>query len=160
MQSGDKKAVAGLVLSLAAGGIYMTGPLAFPHVSSEIWRGFFWLMVVIMAASAVYFGLIHTIREDSAMPISLMVVGAIMFFAGAVWLGIVNDRAVVRQAVNPQSAPEVAPNVVLLPIPERLQLNNNGSFEILLWGDKLEGYPASIEKEGRHIPPGIITFLN
>jgi hypothetical protein len=92
MQSGDKKTATGVVLGLAAGGVYMTGPLAFPWISAEIWQVFFWLMVVILAISSVYFILVHTIKEDCAMPISFMIVGSVLFFAGAIWLGIRNDQ--------------------------------------------------------------------
>ena len=41
MGSGDKKTIAGVVVGLAAGGVYMTGPLAFPRVPVEVWQGFF-----------------------------------------------------------------------------------------------------------------------
>jgi DNA-binding transcriptional ArsR family regulator len=98
MHSGDKKTIAGVILGVAAGGVYVTGPLAFPSVLPEVWQGFFWLMIVIMAISASYFALIHTVREDRAMPISFMVVGGMLFFAGAIWLGLTNERGQSKQA--------------------------------------------------------------
>ena len=93
LRSEDKKAVAGVVLGLVAGAVYMTGPLAFPTVSAEVWQTFFWLTVVIGTLTGVYFILVHAVREDRAMPISLMVIGTLLFLAGSIWLGIVNDRA-------------------------------------------------------------------
>jgi hypothetical protein len=82
MVGGDKKTIAGVVIGLAAGGVDMAGPLAFPGVRIEIWQGFFCLAVVILTISLVYFGLVHTLREDRAMPISLMVVGGAIFLRG------------------------------------------------------------------------------
>jgi hypothetical protein len=62
MVSGDKKAIAGVIIGLAAGGVYMTGPLAFPGVPIAVWQGFFWLSIVMLAISVSYFVLVHTIR--------------------------------------------------------------------------------------------------
>ena len=69
MVGADKKTIAGVVVGLAAGGVYVTGPLAFPGVSIEVWQGFLWLMVVILATSGLYFALVHMIREERAMPV-------------------------------------------------------------------------------------------
>jgi hypothetical protein len=107
MVGADKKTIAGVVVGLAAGGVYVTGPLAFPGVSIEVWQGFFWLMVVILATSGLYFALVHMIREERAMPISLMVVGSILFFAGAIWLGITNERETEPKPAQSENVPNV-----------------------------------------------------
>jgi hypothetical protein len=67
MVGGDNKTIAGVVIGLAAGGVYMTGPLAFPGVPTEIWQGFFWLAVFVLTISVVYFWLVHTVREDGVL---------------------------------------------------------------------------------------------
>lgn len=109
MQPGDRKSFAGAVLGFTAGAAHMTGPLAFPAAPPEVWQALFWLSVIIMSITLVYFVLVHTTtREDRAMPISLMVVGALLFIGGSIWLGIINQRRVeARQttAVNPPPDP-------------------------------------------------------
>ncbi len=164
MGSGDKKAVAGVVVGLAAGGVYMTGPLAFAGAPIAVWQGFFWLMVVILVTSGLYFALVHTIREDRAMPISFMVVGVILFFGGAIWLGIINDQTTSSgntKAAQPTTAQASSkPDVLLIGEPGRLTLYNRSAEDLQLWGDQLEGTPASMEPTPLRIPKdGYYYFL-
>jgi hypothetical protein len=133
MGSGDKKTIAGVVVGLAAGGVYMTGPLAFPGVPVAVWQSFFLAMVATLAISAVYFALVHTIKEDRAMPISLMVVGGMIFFVGAIWLGVVNERKPLLAGANkvtgvlsqPSNTPDVIARFVYPKSPALVLVNRS-----------------------------------
>ena len=161
MQSGDKKTVAGVAVGLAAGAVYMTGPLAFPSISQEYWQIFFWLMVAVLTISIVYFILVHAIREERAMPLSLMIVGGILFFAGSIWLGISNQKsernegAVATGGLTlplPAHGPEVSLRF-FSPMAPLLEIVNNSDvtarqikFSVILWnlGKPTEKNPLPI----------------
>jgi hypothetical protein len=60
----------------------------------------------------------------------------------------------------PVSLPTTSsPKVVLLSSPGQLKIVNNDSQTLELWGDKLEGYPASTTKISRLIPVGHYYYL-
>jgi hypothetical protein len=102
VSSGDKKVAAGVVIGLAGGAIYyMIGPLAYPDVAKEVWwQPVLLFVIAIFVVAIVYYALLHTKREERAMPISLMIVGGLAFFGEAIWLGIINERR-----WNPSSIP-------------------------------------------------------
>jgi hypothetical protein len=64
-----------------------------------------------------------------------------------------------QPALPKVETPPVPPSVVLLPVPGQLQLHNRGTSEILLWGTKVEGALATIEKEPRIIPTGHFYYF-
>jgi hypothetical protein len=51
------------------------------------------------------------------------------------------------------------PSVLLLPVPGQLQLHNRGTTNLNLWGNKLGGFPADVEKETRIIPRGAFYYF-
>jgi predicted membrane channel-forming protein YqfA (hemolysin III family) len=178
MGSGDKKTIAGVVVGLAAGGVYMTGPLAFPGVPVAVWQSFFLAMVATLAISAVYFALVHTIKEDRAMPISLMVVGGMIFFVGAIWLGVVNERKPLLAGANkvtgvlsqPSNTPDVIARFVYPKSPALVLVNRSDKiarqikWSAAIWNlDDPRTYvnpnPAQVAHDPLPIPVSTFDFL-
>ena len=83
-QLGDKTAF-GLG---GVGLIGMTLEHVAPHFPPWIWQGIFWFGLCALVLSAVYLACLHVNWMGRTVPIALMVIGAALFFGGAIWLGI------------------------------------------------------------------------
>jgi hypothetical protein len=109
--------------------------------------------------SSVYFVLVHTIKEDRAMPISFMVIGGVLFFSGAIWLGLINERGSVANNSNPETTPRLSPldRTILLScewarFPAIIPANGFYEIPIVLGTGMLGGMLTSSLHPGERIP--------
>jgi hypothetical protein len=135
-------------------------------------------MVATLAISAVYFALVHTIKEDRAMPISLMVVGGMIFFVGAIWLGVVNERKPLLAGANkvtgvlsqPSNTPDVIARFVYPKSPALVLVNRSDKiarqikWSAAIWNlDDPRTYvnpnPAQVAHDPLPIPVSTFDFL-
>jgi MFS family permease len=88
----------------------MAAPLYLNDLPHSMLGRLFWgglaLFVVSMAITIILaiVGRQQSGARGRAMPITLMVLGALVFFAGAIWLGIVNEKPSGRDVSNPVPA--------------------------------------------------------
>lgn len=61
--------------------------------------------------------------------------------------------------ISPDKTVDVIPNVVLVAESGRLTLYNHGQNDLQLWGDKVEGTPAAIEKKSLLVPKDGYYYL-
>jgi len=99
---------------------------------------------------------LHGRLESRMWPVLTGVLGWGIVLVGFAWY-VAEDR---RLKIEPPLPPRAQLSLLLLYQSDRLNLYNKGRDDLYLWGDKLEGYPASFEKDARTIPAdGFYYFL-
>jgi hypothetical protein len=161
MQTADRTAMAGIVAGLAGAVMTALFEKVFPNAPVWIWQSLFASSVIVLAFSLAFLADEHLCRprfkRTIVGPGLLIILSSLGFIAGIAWA---LTGKVPLLAASPNPAHATSPiAVVLLPSAGQMRLHNNGNEELSLWGDKLEGYPASIENEARKIAPGYYYYF-
>jgi hypothetical protein len=112
--------------------------IAFQHLLPE-WLGpALWGLLLFFGFGLICWGLWPLVRRvQRVIPITLMVLGVIFFFGGAIWYGIKteNNHAVFPKEKNPETLP-----ILLMYENDQLRLYNNGNFHLdkapIPWQDR------------------------
>jgi hypothetical protein len=123
MSPEDRKALGGIVVGVAWGGLTMAGPLAFPHAPIWVWRASFSLAAIIVLAGITVLAYDFFIRPRGKRLDPLIAIAIVSIFVALVSLGIYVARGPQFADRNVSDNPiEPRPELTLLPPSERHEI--------------------------------------
>jgi hypothetical protein len=115
MSPEDRKALGGIVVGIAWGGLTMAGPLAFPNAPQWVWQGSFALAAIVVLAGLAVLAYDFFIRPKGKRLEPFIATAIVAMIVALVSLGIflakgpqIADRGATEVASGQQSQPEIA----------------------------------------------------
>ncbi len=141
MSPEDRKALGGIIVGVAWGGLTMAGPLAFPHAPQWVWQASFSVAAIIVLAGIAVLTYDFFIRPKGKRLDPFIAVAIIAMFVALVSLGIYVAR-------GPQTADRDGDGIALVPRQPELSLTAPNERHEIRWSPT-ESNEIQIGPEGK-----------